>query len=431
MNKKQNIIRLVAAIVLTVTVMLSLSSCVIDFGTMGELFEIFFSDGNDQPGDENNNGENNNGGEDNGGNGGIILDPDEITSENYGDFYPGSGSGNIDGISPEVKTLLSTVTIICNFGSSQGAGSGVIYKLDKEKGDAYILTNYHVIYAQGHGKSSNIKLYLYGMHLEPYAIKATVLGGSVTYDIAVLKVSGSEVLKNSYAIEADIASSEGVRTFDRVYAVGNSEGMGLSATEGIVSVESENLDILGADNSMVSLRVMRVDAAVNHGNSGGGLYDEDGRLVGIVVAKDVSSDVDNMGYAIPSDLAVRLAENILAHCDGLKKTKVSKPLLGVTITAYVSGLEISPDGSEIYQVSLVEVVEVSLGSLALGKVSVGDVINSITVDGVTHRVSRVHHVTDAMLDTRAGSTVVLNITRDGKTLDVSFTISADDFTDVK
>lgn len=429
MNKKQSLIKIVAALMLIITMVFSMSGCVVDFDFYSNLFDSMFDSGSQN--DSQNGNNNGSDGDNNGGNGNLIPDlNDDITSENYGDFYPGGVNGSLEGLSPQVKTLLSTVTIIASFGSSTGAGSGVIYKLDRETGDAYILTNYHVIYAAGYGRASNIKLYLYGMHLESYAIKATLVGGSVTYDIALLKVSGSEVIKNSYAMAADIASSEGVRAFDRVYAVGNSEGMGLSATEGIVSVESENLDIAGADNSMISLRVMRVDAAVNHGNSGGGLYDENGKLVGIVVAKDVSSDVDNMGYAIPSDLVVRLAENILAHCNGSSKTKVTKPLLGITITAYVSGLEISPDGSEIYQVNLVEVVEISGGSLALGKVKVSDVINSITVDGVCHKVTRVHHVTDAMLDARAGSVVVLNITRDGKTSEVSFTISADDFNTV-
>ena len=441
MNKKQNIVRLVAAMILTVTMMLSLSSCVLDMGVLSELFEIYFSDnsgeggdGNGGDGGQNNDGENNGG--DSGNNGGDELpipggDSNGGFSDNIGEFYPGSGSGSTDGLSPMAKTLLSSVTIICDFGGSGAAGSGVIYKIDKEKGDAYILTNYHVVYSAGYGRASAIKLYLYGMHLESYAVHATLLGGSVTYDIAVLKVSGSEVIKNSYARATEISAQDSARVFDRVYAVGNSEGMGMSATEGIVSVESENLDLTGADNSMVSLRVVRFDAAVNHGNSGGGLYNASGELVGIVVAKDVSADVDNMGYAIPSDLAVRVAENIIAHCDGVKNLQVSKPLLGITITAYVSGLEISPDGSEIYQVNLVEVVEVSGGSLALGKVRVGDIINSITVDGVTHRVTRVHHVTDAMLETRGGSTVVLNITSDGKTLEVSFTIPASSFTPVR
>ncbi len=416
---KNKIIRLAAALVLICTLTLSLSSCVIDFGIYGSILDILF--GESTPGDTN-------GGDENGGEGGGVI-PDlgggsnnEIESDNYGDFLPGSGQADLGGVSAVNKTLLSSVSIVCSFGGSVSAGSGVIYKLDKERGDAYIITNYHVVYMSDHGKADEIKLYLYGMHLAPYAINASIIGGSVTYDIAVLKVSGSDVIKNSYAIAASLGDSEAVRAFDRVFAVGNSEGMGMSATEGIVSVESESLDLSGADGSLVSLRVIRVDAAVNHGNSGGGLYDEDGKLVGIVVAKDVSSDVDNMGYAIPVNLAIRVADNILENCDGKINTKPKKALMGITITAYVTGLELTPDGEDFYQVDLVEIIEISKGSLAEGKAKVGDTINSITVDGKKYDVWRVHHVTDAMLEAHAGSIVVLNVTRGGVKLDITFTI---------
>lgn len=422
---KNRIIRLTAAFLLIVTVAMSLSSCVeLEFYT--NLFDYL----------QNQNGNNGEGGD--GGDGGYEgnfgdLFPDvqdTPTSDNVGEFYPGSGEGDTSGLDFSAKMMLSTVTIVCNFGESVSAGSGVIYKVDKKSGDAYIITNYHVVYAAGYGRADTIKLYLYGMHLSSYAINAILVGGSVTYDIAVLKVTGSKVIKNSYATAAAIGVSDDVRVLDRVYAVGNSEGMGMSVTEGIVSVESESLDLTGADNSLITLRVMRVDAAVNHGNSGGGLYDAEGRLIGIVSAKDVSSDVDNMGYAIPSDLVVKLANNIIDLCNGVSNTRVTKALMGITITAYVSGLQISPEGDKVYEVNLVEVIEISKGSLAEGKVLVGDIVNSITVDGKKTEVLRIHHVTDAMLDARVGSKVVLNITRDGKTMDIIFTVSENNFTTV-
>lgn len=418
---KSNITRLIAVILLIATVMLSLSSCV-EFDFYTNLFDYL----------ENQNG--NNGGDGDGGDGdndgGLPMLPDLPDDGSTGEFYPGSGQGDTSGLDFSARMMLSSVSIVCKFADSVSAGSGVIYKVDKTTGDAYIITNYHVVYSAGYGRADSIKLYLYGMHLNGYAISAKLLGGSVTYDIAVLKVSGSEVIKNSYAIAATVASSEDVRVMDRVYAVGNSEGMGMSATEGIVSVESESLELTGADNSLISLRVMRVDAAVNHGNSGGGLYDSQGRLIGIVSAKDVSSDVDNMGYAIPSDLAVKLANNIIDHCNGSSKTRVTKALMGITITAYVSGLEITPEGDKVYEVNLVEVIEISGGSLAEGKVKVGDIVNSITVDGKETKVWQIHHVTDAMLDARVGSTVVLNVTRNGQPLKFTFTISESDFTTV-
>lgn len=422
MNKGKLVTRSLAAIVLVITMIFSLSSCIVDFEFYSNLLDGYL-------GDDNENGENDggNGGEnetpDNGGSGG-----NGSSGNNIGEFYPGSGEGDIENIPALQQTLLSTVIIVANFNYTPSAGSGVIYQLDKESGDAYILTNYHVIYSNLYGLSSNIKLYLYGMELEGYAISAKFIGGSINYDIAVLKVEGSEVLKNSYAREAELADSEDLRVFDTVYTVGNPEGYGFSVCKGIVSVESENLDMEGADGSSISLRVMRFDAAVNGGNSGGGLYDSEGRLAGIVCAKRIGSDIDNMGYAIPSNLAKNLAENIIYHCNGSSVTKLNRALMGVTITSYVSGLVIDPDTGHAVKAEQVEVLEVSSDSLAEGKVKVGDIIKSITVDGVTVEATRLHHVTDHMLTARVGSVVTLSIDRDGQMVSVSLTITGANIT---
>jgi serine protease Do len=405
--------RVIAVMLLVMTMMTSLTSCVFDFGfNFEEYIPDFDYEGNF------------------GGNIPNIDENNDVTSDNYGEFYPGSGKDDVSGISPLSKTLLSTVTIICGNNLSASAGSGVIYSVDKEKGDAYIITNCHVLYGSGKAVANDIKVYLYGMEISSYAIPATFVGGSITYDIALIKITGSEVLKNSYATAVSFEDSDNVRVFDKVYAVGNAEGGGLSATEGIVSVTSENISLTGADGSVISMRVMRIDAAVNHGNSGGGLYDEKGRFIGIVSAKEVSEDIDNMGYAIPSDLVGRLAKSIIYHCDGKSETQINKALMGITISSFVTGLQVDPEG-DVYEVELVEVTEIAEGSLAEGKVLVGDVINSITVDGVKTEVTRIHHVTEAMLDAKLGSQVVLNINRDGKVMNISLTVPESAITVVK
>ena len=415
MKDRKGLLRL-SALVLVVVMALSLSSCSMDFNLYEDFFNGTFPDFGE--GDDNRIPD-------------FGIFDDTIDSENYGDFYPGSGESSLNNVSPMTKTLLSTVTIVSDFGTAAGAGSGVFYKVDKKSGDAYVITNYHVVFSGDYGAANDINLYLYGMELSSYAIPATIVGGSVTYDIAVLKVEGSEVLKNSYATPATLGNSDLVRVFDRVFVIGNAEADGMSATEGIVSVESESLQLEGADGSIISLRVMRIDAAVNHGNSGGGLYDTDGKLIGIVSAKDVSSDVDNMGYAIPSNLVKLLADNIIHYCDGKTNTKVNKAMLGITITAYVSGLQVDPETGDVSQVDLVEVIEVTKNSLADGYVEVGDIINSITVNGVTRPVTKIHHVTDFMLSAREGNIVNLNVTRDGKTIILSFRITENNIDTVK
>ena len=106
------------------------------------------------------------------------------------------------------SSLRSAVSVYCNFetsslgGSATSAGSGVIYELDGKNGSAFIITNYHVVY-ESSSKTSNkisddIFIMLYGMEYSDYAIPATYVGGSMNYDIAVLYVENSDILKNAY-----------------------------------------------------------------------------------------------------------------------------------------------------------------------------------------------------------------------------------------
>ena len=204
------------------------------------------------------------------------------------------------------KALLSAVTVTCRFeklttaGIKEGysTGSGVIFKLDKANGDAYVITNHHVVYDETSNTknriSPDINLFLYGQEYADYKIPATYVGGSMQYDLAVLKVSASQVLMKSNAIAAEFADSDSVSVLDLAIAIGNPEGETLSATVGYVNVDSEEIDNPAIEktqnssgNTLNTLRVMRIDAAVNHGNSGGGLFNEKGQLIGIVNAKIV------------------------------------------------------------------------------------------------------------------------------------------------
>ena len=365
------------------------------------------------------------------------------------EYYPEDNTEELKELDGAVKTLLSTVIIDARFdiynsypyGTTETTehssyGSGVIYKLDKEKGDAYIITNYHVVYnsssATADGISDKINLYLYGQHLSSYAIEASYVGGSMNYDLAVLKVEGSEVIKNSAALAASIGDSEKVRVFDKVYAVGNPEGFGMSATEGMVSVDSESLTMTGADGrTTLSLRVMRVSAAINEGNSGGGLYDTEGNLIGIVNAKRTGSDIDNIAYAIPINLAKNIAENIIYNCDGETKTSLYRCMLGVTLTANVTGVVVDGEADTVTKVELVEVDSLTDESIMKDKLLAGDIITSITLDGVTVKVTRIHHVIDLMMLAKAGSTVTINATRDGTAIVAQITVPESAITEFK
>ena len=343
-------------------------------------------------------------------------------------------------LTPESKGLLSSVRIVSGFQRYVGygqtslsnykkEGSGVIISLDKSAGDAYILTNFHVIYhkeaiSQNH-ISDSVSLYLYGQETDSYRIEAEFVGGSLTHDLAVLRVEDSEVIKRSHARAADLGSSEDIRVRDGVFAVGNPEGFGISLTEGIVNVTDETLSILGADGkTTLNLRVIRLSAAINEGNSGGGLYDEDGRLIGIVCAKRAGDDVDNIAYAIPINQAKAISDIIIETSDG-SYTGFTKYQLGVTMTAKAMGIIVDETTGELIKVEDVMVSNLSDSSPLVGLVGAGDIIKSITVGGVTTQVTRIHHVVDAMLTARSGDTVSLSLVRDGVSFVRTVTINAD------
>ena len=196
----------------------------------------------------------------------------------------------------------------------ESAGSGVIYWLDKEAGDAYIVTNYHVVatyLSTGFGPWgthtsttdwSSIYLTTYSGQTIRSEDVTLIAGDNTNTDLAVLKVTGSDELRESDAVAATMTEASVGET---VYAIGNANGEGTSVTKGVVSVLSEEISVTAADNySTVSFNAMRTDAAVNQGNSGGGLFNARGELVGIVSARQLSSstgvDIDGFGFAIPA-----------------------------------------------------------------------------------------------------------------------------------
>ena len=350
-------------------------------------------------------------------------------------------NGNLDAdysaLNPESRALLSTVRVVAHFERYLGQttlskykkeSSGVIYKIDRTKGDAYVITNFHAVYykeavSTAH-VSDNIEIFLYGQESAQYAIPAVYVGGSLSGEIAVLKISASEVLKHSHALAADLADSNELRVFDEVFAMGNPEGLGLSVTSGIVSIENDNLSILGADGkTTIKLRVIRTSAAINEGNSGGGLFDSEGRLVGIVVAKKTGEDIDNIAYAIPVNLASLTADVLIENYKGSVAIGYKKYHLGITMTVAASGILVDEETGKLVKVERISISDFTDDSAIKSFALVGDIIESITVDGKTTKVTAKHNVIEAMLEARLGDTVTLTLIRGDQKITQSITVT--------
>jgi len=301
---------------------------------------------------------------------GLILelwDSDEVNQEDYeggllefislyfrGETGAPGVPGNLSTQSAAALAVRSAVDVVATVSYSSNNypqnGAGVIYQLEYNSSDVFdygfIITNYHVV-SRVCGTSPSTQLvvaqkvnvYLYGMSSVP--LPAFVLGGSDKYDIAVLQISGSTGLDKNYLVGgSNVNTVAGVinkvdnwlrpaREFlpsrpepalgAQVFAVGNPLGDGMSVTDGIVSVQTETLTMTSIDEKRdQDFRVMRISAAVNPGNSGGGVFNQSGELVGIVQARafttsatDGKRPVDNIAYAIPNDIALRIVNQII------------------------------------------------------------------------------------------------------------------------
>ncbi len=340
------------------------------------------------------------------------------------------------------KALRSTVKIRAGFtkttliSSTETAtrqlwnvGAGVIYELNRGAGDAIIITNLHVLYRSGcdqkDGLSDNVLVYLYGSEQNEQGIPAEFIGGSQYYDVAVLKIENNLFLSHSDARAAEIIDSDYLCAGDTAIAVGNPKGNGLAASCGIVSIPSEYMELTAADGITVNpaFRVIRMDTSVNNGNSGGGLFDAEGYLIGIVNAKIQASDVENIAYAIPSNVAVAVTENILYNCDGKENRSVLRALLGIEILSRGSKADYDAVSGRVYITETVYAGNVSEDSIAYGKILKGDIFLAISINSVTVPVLRQHHIIDTMMYAVPGDELIFLLERDGKTIAVTLKVT--------
>ncbi len=340
------------------------------------------------------------------------------------------------------KALLSSVSVSVGELGNGSEGSGVIYQMDKTAGDAFVITNFHVVYKEKTTEGepdyhTKIKVYLYGSEIransqtaaQEMGIDAEFIGGSKKYDIAVLKITGSDAIKKTILTAAEFTDSDKAYVGQNVIAVGNAEGDGISVTDGTINLASENIAIKAIDSDdLVTRRVIRVSAAINPGNSGGGVFDTDGKIIGITDAKLVAQKVDNIGYAIPSNVAKIVADNIIAQHKEKpnEKHKLYRPLMGMTIYVYSSIPEIDETTGGISIRETVKVHEQAANALCAGKVAAGDIIKSIKVgDGEKKEVKHVYTLTDEVMKAKIGDNIEFVLDRNGSEIVVSVTVTAD------
>ncbi len=260
--------------------------------------------------------------------------------------------------------------------------------------DGYIVTNNHVI-----ENASEIIVTLDADNELP----ATLIGTDAQTDLAVLKIEKTGLTP------AVLGSSGDVQVGEVAIAIGNPLGQQLSdtVTAGIISATNRKVTVDGTEYTL-----LQTDAAINSGNSGGPLANAYGEIIGINNAKIAASGVEGLGFAIPSDIAKPIIEDLIAV--GYVR---GRPLIGI------NGRNITEEISEYYNLPIgiyvVSVVEFSAAEKA--GLQIGDVITHCNGQKIA-TVDELNEIRDAHA---AGDTLTLTVIRGEKTMDIELILGED------
>ena len=299
-------------------------------------------------------------------------------------------------VSPSVVVITTEQVVYSQwswYGQSQvesGAGSGVIIS-----SDGYILTCDHVV-----SGASNITV-----TIGDKDYTATVVGEDSTSDIAVIKIDADGLTP------AIVGDSDKLAVGDNVLAVGNPLGeLGGTVTSGIVSALNRSVSIQGS-SSVNTMSLIQMDASVSPGNSGGGLFNMNGELIGLVNAKSSSSDAEGLGFAIPINDAIKVAQDLLenGYVSG-------RPYMGITYLAVTDAQTAAQLNVNAYGVYVVDVVQG--GPADKAGLKTGDRI--VSIDGT--EIAQKDDLGTLIQQHAAGDTLSITVAREGQMQTVSLTL---------
>ncbi|MBN2794365.1 MAG: serine protease [Clostridia bacterium] len=300
-------------------------------------------------------------------------------------------------VSPSVVAITSTVEVQDFFRTmtTEGQGSGVIYKIEDNK--ILIVTNHHVI--------ENAKEVVVEFS-DGSSATAQLIGSDPETDIALISIDLTAVSEKSMSAikPIEIGDSDVLLVGESVMAVGNALGYGRTVTTGVVSALNRELPLMNG-----KMKLVQTDAAINPGNSGGALVNSTGQLIGINTIKIADTKVEGIGFALPINEVLRIADQL--DKDGY----ISRPYLGIY------GKNIDDTLSNLYELPIgVVVMEIVEGSGASASdLQTGDVI--IKFDDV--KITNMDDLVKAVETKTVGDKVSLTVVRDDekKVIDITLT----------
>lgn len=293
-----------------------------------------------------------------------------------------------------IKVEYVTQSIFGDLEDAGAEGSGIIYS-----DDGYIITNYHVVSEAIGNTNATITVILPNTTEE---INATIVGGDVVSDLAVLKIDRTGLT------EAEIGKSSDIKVGELAVAIGNPLGQEFASTltGGYISAVNRKVTVEGR-----TLSLLQTDAAINPGNSGGALVNSKGQVVGINTVKVSVTGVEGLGFAIPIDDAIPIIQELITN------KKISRPYIGIT--------GFSLDDSTAKKYSLVEGVYVSEivqnSPATKAGIKKGDIITEI--DG--KKINTIEELNDIKNTKKVGGKVKLKIYRSKNFSDIEVTLEED------
>ena len=270
----------------------------------------------------------------------------------------------------------------------QGGGSGIIITED-----GYIATNNHVI-----EDASQIKITL--RNGETY--NGTLVGTDAQADLAVVKIDATGLKPATFGDSSKLVVAEAV------IAIGNPLGeLGGTVTQGIISALERTITI---ENQEMTL--LQTTAAINPGNSGGGLFNLAGECVGIVNAKSSGSGIEGLAFAIPSNSAVKVIEDLMQY--GYVRGRV---MLGISMLEITDQYTLYRSGLDEYGVYVSKVYEDSDAE----KYGIKQKDRLVSIDGT--KVDSAATARKLIQGHSVGDTVSIVVSRDGRETTVNVKLS--------
>jgi serine protease Do len=327
----------------------------------------------------------------------------------------------------------SVTFITSEFGSSgSSSGTGIIMTED-----GYIITNAHVLQAEQPVYSDN-----YGSN-QPFGgfnfpfgfgggyttelkqadkitvtlsdeakteYTAEIIGLDTTTDLAVIKIDAAGLTA------AKIGDSDKLRLGQDCYTLGYPLGIGLSASDGIVSGLDREIGIEMSNGKAQNIPLIQITAAINPGNSGGPLLDYAGNVIGITSSKLYSQQVEGLGFAIPITTAMPIINELMntgTYKSTIPKIGITAQDMNATISRYY--------GLPVESGVLVTAVEENSAAAAAG-IREGDVI--VAADGKD--VTSMEELNEIKNEHKAGETMSITLARDTGDIEVTLTLGSDD-----